>query len=244
MLKLFSTIILLILSLTYTLASTRVINIEYLSVDEGLSHYTINSIYQDELDFIWVGTQDGLNRYDGHKFEVFKPGKDNSIGLHENNIRKICGDHKGHIFIKGMESITLYDMKSATFSTIKEGIVRDIFNDGQHLWYASTHTIYRWNKDENTFVKVFDFDYYEVKNIIIDHFLIARNGDICIQTSNKGFYRINEKGHIVQHFDTAISNSIFEDSKDNIWIGTRNNGVFMCTPFGDIKHYEIGRAHV
>lgn len=46
-------------------------NIEHFGIEEGLSHRTIFSIHEDKRGFIWIGTQYGLNRFDGHEFKWF-----------------------------------------------------------------------------------------------------------------------------------------------------------------------------
>ena len=56
---------------------TKDINMRFKDVRQGLSHQTVNCFYQDEFGFLWIGTQDGLNRFDGRKFEVFKPDNAN-----------------------------------------------------------------------------------------------------------------------------------------------------------------------
>ena len=67
--------IFLLLCIFFTADALEVKNItvKNISTEHGLSHHSVNTIYQDEFGFIWVGTLDGLNRYDGHRFKVFKP---------------------------------------------------------------------------------------------------------------------------------------------------------------------------
>ena len=48
------------------------IPIHQISTDNGLSHTTVNTIYRDELGFVWIGTTDGLNRYDGHSITTYR----------------------------------------------------------------------------------------------------------------------------------------------------------------------------
>ena len=63
------------------MAIPRDIMVKHLGTEDGLSHQTANAIYQDEFGFIWIGTMDGLNRFDGHKTKVFKPGVGGGVRL-------------------------------------------------------------------------------------------------------------------------------------------------------------------
>ena len=70
---------------------------------------------------------DGLNRYDGSRIQVFKPDPSDSLSIRENNIRMICGDGEGHLFIKGLGSLSEYDMRTNTFRVLREkGVPRKI----------------------------------------------------------------------------------------------------------------------
>ena len=66
-----------------------IINIERYGLEEGLSHQSVQSIYQDEQGFIWTGTQYGLNRFDGYNFKLFTKEKH---GLQTNVINHILHD--------------------------------------------------------------------------------------------------------------------------------------------------------
>jgi ligand-binding sensor domain-containing protein len=94
---------------------TKDINMRFKDVRQGLSHQTVNCFYQDEFGFLWIGTQDGLNRFDGRKFEVFKPDNANPYSININNIRQVCGNKAGLLFIRSLQSVTLYDMRLNRF---------------------------------------------------------------------------------------------------------------------------------
>ncbi len=68
-------------------------------VGEGLSQSTVLSMYQDHYGFIWLGTRDGLNRFDGYGFEVFRRQPSDSTALANNVINDITGDSLGNIWI-------------------------------------------------------------------------------------------------------------------------------------------------
>ncbi len=82
------------------------------SVSQGLSQSTAFSITQDDYGFIWIGTYDGLNRYNAYEIEVFKNNSD-SLSLPDNIIQALCTDNEGTLWI-GTNSKGLYRFDYAT----------------------------------------------------------------------------------------------------------------------------------
>src|SRR3990172_3384294 len=72
---------------------------ERISVEAGLSQSTVNTIIQDKEGFIWFGTEDGLNRYDGYNFLVYKHNPENRTSISNNFIWSLCEDSDGNIWI-------------------------------------------------------------------------------------------------------------------------------------------------
>jgi signal transduction histidine kinase/DNA-binding response OmpR family regulator/ligand-binding sensor domain-containing protein len=93
---------------------------ESISIAEGLSQGMVYDILQDKEGFIWVGTKDGLNRYDGYTFKVFTNDPSNNKSLSSNSINKIFEDSKGRIWVgTENEGLNIYDKKSGDFLRIK-----------------------------------------------------------------------------------------------------------------------------
>ena len=86
------------------------IHFQVIGVEDGISQPTVTSIYQDEFGIIWIGTKDGLNRYNGTDFYVFRPVKGDKNSLYNNNIGTICGDKQGHIYIRCKYAVVEYDL--------------------------------------------------------------------------------------------------------------------------------------
>ena len=242
--RFFLSVIFLLLYFPFDISGeTRDIMVKQLGTEEGLSHHTANAIYQDEFGFIWIGTMDGLNRFDGQKTKIFRPSVSESgggsyndcIGLKDNNIRQICGDQTGHLYIKGLDSVSEFDMRTASFKVLEDSDVRYIFHDGKALWIAHTSKISRIN--DGIREVAFDFDVTGLDNVAIDCFTVARNGDICICTNTHGFYRINSDAQVLLHLDIGAANSVFEDSREIVWIATRTEGLYMAGEAGEIAHY-------
>ena len=90
-------------------------SIEQLDNTMGLSNSSVNAIFQDSENLLWIGTWDGLNRYDGSKFKIFRPEINNENSLSNQVILKIDEDNTGQIWILTMHGINRYDKKTNTF---------------------------------------------------------------------------------------------------------------------------------
>jgi len=90
-------------------------SIEQLDNTIGLSNSSVNTIFQDSENLLWIGTWDGLNRYDGSKFKIFRPEINNENSLSNQVILKIDEDNAGQLWILTMHGINRYDKKTNTF---------------------------------------------------------------------------------------------------------------------------------
>lgn len=122
---------------------------KHLSVEDGLSDNTVSAILQDKEGFMWFGTGDGLNKYDGYKFTIYRnnPNDSNSIG--PGNIRCIHEDKEGFIWIGSEESLSRLDKKNGKFkvylnnptdpNSLSNNIVIDIKEDKEGILWISTY---------------------------------------------------------------------------------------------------------
>jgi signal transduction histidine kinase/DNA-binding response OmpR family regulator/ligand-binding sensor domain-containing protein len=104
---------------TFFKENTREIEVNYfveqLDNTKGLSNSSVNTIFQDSENLLWIGTWDGLNRYDGNKFKIFRPELNNENSLSNQVILKIGEDNTGQIWILTMHGINQYDKKKDIF---------------------------------------------------------------------------------------------------------------------------------
>ena len=76
-----------------------VLRFDHLNIEQGLSQSSIHVIFQDSRGFMWFGTQDGLNRYDGYTFKIYKPDPDAPSSLSDRWITAILEDKEGYLWI-------------------------------------------------------------------------------------------------------------------------------------------------
>ena len=88
---------------------------EQLDNTKGLSNSSVNTIFQDSQNLIWIGGWDGLNRYDGNNFKIFRPELNNENSLSNQVILKIDEDAAGAIWVVTMHGINRYDKRTDSF---------------------------------------------------------------------------------------------------------------------------------
>src|SRR5690606_23200066 len=89
----------------------------HLSIEKGLSNNSVNAVYKDRYGFMWFGTDDGLNRYDGFSFNVFKSNIKDPESLIHNRIADLAGDNEGALWIGTSRGLSVFDHYTSRFST-------------------------------------------------------------------------------------------------------------------------------
>lgn len=119
------------------------------SIEKGLSQSTIHCVYQDSRGFMWFGTQDGLNKYDGYKFTVFKHLPDDTTTLSHNTVQAIYEDSRQNLWIGTMYGgLNRFNREKQTFihfknnadnpNSISHNSVSCIIEDNEHnLWIGT-----------------------------------------------------------------------------------------------------------
>ena len=146
---LFSFIVTFLFSLAgYSQNSAPQFSFNHLTVKDGLSHGIVNAFCQDKDGFLWIGTFDGLNRFDGSQFKVFKSNRRNPNSLPHNVVHDVCVDQHDDIWSLTEGGVSRYNKKSNHFenyflnddSTGKRIVISDgtIICDRQGLVWVGT----------------------------------------------------------------------------------------------------------
>ncbi len=245
------------LLMNITFISAQHLNFEQISLEQGLSNSLVNSILQDKQGFIWIGTESGLNKFDGYNFKVFNTDPDNPFSIQGRIIKNLFEDSKGLIWISFLTGgLSYYDPKTEKFlnflanKNLKDGlsdnIINTIFEDRRgNVWIGTNNGLNKFERKNNTF-----YHYFNSKtnpNSIINNEIITiyedKRGSIWIGTrlglSIYNYKTNNFLSFIIQKSsqyepDTLSGNSytsIIQDKKGSYWIGTRSHGVFYCNSF-------------
>jgi signal transduction histidine kinase/ligand-binding sensor domain-containing protein/DNA-binding response OmpR family regulator len=93
--------------------------VKFLDISDGLSNNSVTTIFQDSDGYMWFGTYDGLNRYDGYNFKVYRNRINDKKSLSFNTIYNIEGDSKKNIWVGGSNGICIYNKTNATFHPVE-----------------------------------------------------------------------------------------------------------------------------
>lgn len=159
-------------------------------VQNGLSSNTITTILQDKKGFIWIGTRNGLNRFDGNTFKVFHNVLSDAQSLGSNSIFSLFEDEKEQLWVGTYSGIYLYNPQQESFSAFKllpPGEVRFIAGDKEHnIWIISDFTLYRYNQI-NSKITAFKLDNDQT---IALH--LTKQGELWTATANG----------VIKHYDS------------------------------------------
>lgn len=117
---------------------------QHLTTDDGLSHNSITSIYQDERGFMWFGSRNGVNLYNGRQFKIYKKEKNNPNSILYNDIYHITGDHNGHIYIMNNRGVSSYNIWKDSFQTVVQQNIRAMYYD-KRLYMATSRSIFTYD---------------------------------------------------------------------------------------------------
>lgn len=218
-----------------------------------ISSSMINDIYQDGKGYIWIATDDGLNKFDGAKFTSYKNHRNDSTSLLGNQVYKVFQDSKGHLYILSIKGLQIYDYRSDTFKTIRESIpsynnksITELRN-GSILIATSGYGIKTLSDDGEGNCQVEDWS-PPLNGHIINEIMEDKDGNIWICTEYHGVIRIDKNG---KRHDYSLGtpngdqfiNCCTEDSYGNVYVGTTGRGVFVYREaddtFRQIFHSEF-----
>ncbi len=214
---------------------------EIYTTADGLSSRDIDCLYQDHFGFLWVGTLDGLNRYDGYTFKVFQPQTEDSTSISYRAITSILEDKNNTLWIGTDNGLNRYNREKGNFTRYfgneadntdyPSWRINKLFLDSKkNLWIGTREGAYTYDYDNDSFVKYSPFKEtpFEVRDIeeLADGRMAfaTERGIVLINTRTLDYSYIkstpNEPG-----LRSNNVRRIYEDAFGNLWIGLNHNGI-------------------
>jgi ligand-binding sensor domain-containing protein len=224
----------------------------HLSVQDGLSENAVTSIFQDRDGFLWLGTHDGLNKYDGYNFTIYNHEPNDPSSLSSNIIHTIYQDRSGVLWIGTDRGLNRFNTHTGTFirflhdpgnpKSLDDNFVRVIYEDSQGmLWVSNNRGLDQLDRANNTFIH-FRPEANNKKSLshhMVNAMYEDRDGVLWIGTMGGGLNTFNRENGEFSHFlhDEADPNSL---SNNHIGaICESNTGSLLIVTFdGCINTYD------
>lgn len=194
------------------------ISFGHLNKQDGLSHYSVLSIYQDERGMMWFGTNNGANLYNGKSIKTYQNERENNNSLCNNHVHTITGNRKGTVFLGTQTGISAYDIKTETFRTIfHQQPACLIFQ--KDLYTAFQNRIYQYDGKQ---FKLF----YElpIKEATINTLYINQDS-LLIGTERNGLYLLHSHKKLSHLIKQGTITQIFRESSGKYWITNSRDGI-------------------
>ncbi|MBN2485606.1 MAG: hypothetical protein JXB34_06505 [Bacteroidales bacterium] len=223
--------------------SQHEIVLQPLTTENGLSQNTANYIFQDNRGFIWIGTHDGLNKFDGHRVTVYKFREDDSNSIQSNDNYCAFEDINGNVFFGTGYGISVYNRELESFENIsfsKDDFynmrpVWDIIEGDlpNTLWIGASGGLFRYN------TKTKEIAHFAINDSIsgansVKKIITGENNHLWLGTNGGGLHCFNPRtGKVVGFLASgtkkgALSDNtiqtMYKDARGVLWIGT-DNGV-------------------
>ena len=214
---------------------------KHIGMQEGLSQLSVMAIYQDNLGRMWFGTEEGINIYDGVQTKVYKPSEfhrqnTNPIG---NQTHFIAGDKEGNVFFDSDNSLIRYDIRTQKFSCLRKSNVYAVASIKGTIWVGIADSVFTWNPDKNEFDFVTKL---ESRNQHATCFQEDSGGRHWIGTTD-GLFRMNDDKSLTCMIMGEDIYGLYEDSKYNLWISIRMNGMYKRDVHGNFTRYRYDPSH-
>ncbi|HVV56138.1 MAG TPA: two-component regulator propeller domain-containing protein, partial [Mucilaginibacter sp.] len=194
---------------------------------------------------MWFATDDGLNRYDGYSFTVYRHIANDKHSLKDNNIETIAEDNKGNLWVGTGSGLSLYDPSSNSFinftankdnpSTLSNDDITSIYQDKEgHLWigtYSGLNLINAKTRKFKRFLYHKDQDYLPQRHIYAitedqdGNLLLGTMGGLIKFNYRTGQFKRYTHNAIPQSISSDNIHTLLKDRDGNVWIGTANGGL-------------------
>lgn len=208
-----------------------------LTIDDGLSQSTVQIIFQDSKGYIWMGTNDGLNRYNGYEMKIFK-STDEKNSISDNYILNITEDNDGYLWVStcyGITRINVNDGETKSYYVGKDkgNLPSNFINcilvmEDNTILAGTSNGVAMYNRETDSFENTFDNESF-LKNKDIKAITEDIYGDLWIGTKD-GLSKKELKSGEMKYFfsqgdDKTEIYSLLSDSKGFLWVGTLNDGL-------------------
>lgn len=241
---------LLLITSHWQSVSAQEIPFEHVSVEKGLSSTSVYAMTQTPDGFLWIGTQNGLNRYDGYNFRVFSYTPGDTGSLVNNWVKALLTDKAGNLWVGTSNGLCRYNSEKESFTAFladkenKHSLAANnvwcLYEDlNGTIWIGTDNGLSAYNPRTQLFTS------YQIKgkennsfNHAINAIAESPDGSLLVGTWGSGIFRFDKNTHSFSPMvlpNSVNGGQLFVkvlryDSAGRLWIGTQGSGVLLYQP--------------
>ncbi len=223
---------------------------------DGLPGSTINTIVQDSLGFLWIGTNDGLCRYDGAGFRIFRHHNYDTSSLSHNDIQQLFIDQEQNLWVMTANGLNVIDLKTHEISRVVPGansvpdnstiaMVQTLAGKYMAASYYNGISIFQELNGEFSYLNDTLNDLAQLRSLNINDMLLYNDSLLVIGYRDAGIDLYNIRNHQIRSLSEITGewlpssqvSSLARGLNDRIWIGT-NNGI-ACYDISEQKLWNF-----
>ncbi|RYE36239.1 MAG: response regulator [Sphingobacteriaceae bacterium] len=229
---------------------------KHYQVENGLSNNTVYCTAQDKQGFLWFGTKDGLNRFDGYTFKTFRHDGGNPKSLGNNFIQTLYSDRQGVLWIGTSAGIYHYNARDESFIPVKTAsavAVRCIVKDSlDNCWFVGNNTVFSYQKSGQKLISYKPYQQFDATSITV-----TSNGEIWVSSTAGTLEKLDPATKTFTHADVfahskkVASNyieKIFAADDCKIFVGTSTQGfkIFDAknSTYQDVLTYNKNKTEI
>jgi ligand-binding sensor domain-containing protein/signal transduction histidine kinase len=250
------TLLLAIVFLKASLVVAQPYYFRHYQVEDGLSNNAVVCCLQDSKGFLWFGTKDGLDRFDGYTFKIFRNNPDDTTSIGSNFIHALYADKNNVLWVGTDKGLYRYDETTESFTLLTTPVVQqvtDITMDATgNLWFISNFILFKYQVATKKLVEFSLEKYFEATSLCT-----TNDGSVWVSAAN-GFLKKYDAAtnsfasfNLFSHSAKTVSNwiePIYATSDGNILVGTSNQGVKQfytaTSTYKDILTYNADKTEI
>lgn len=230
-----------------SIAQRQQISFKHLSTVDGLSNFTVLSITQDKQGFMWFGTMDGLNRFDGKQIRTYRHSHTGMYSLGNNFVHSLLCTSDSGLWVGTGQGLYYYDYHHDDFHPVpilndhgdfmEDLEIKTMIHDDDFIWIGTSHGLFKYDLMNASIISYFS----EAQSILtetVESLHQSDDGTIWIGGKQGLMFIRDDKLLRVEndadkkYTDETVVISINSDTKGNIWFGTldRETGLIIYNP--------------
>ncbi|MBN1143500.1 MAG: response regulator [Bacteroidales bacterium] len=248
-------ILLIFTSFLLTWSQDNQFNFKRLNASDGMSNNWVRSIYMDDIGYMWFGTADGLNKYDGHKFSIYRPKTISGKSIGNINVSGVLKKNKHELWVCTDLGVFIYNYLDDAlhhFALMRAWAVLCIIQDKENkVWFGTSNGLHRYDPVTETITSYRHnpSDSSSIAHNYINIVFEDSNGNIWIG-SKSGLSLFVKKTNAFRNYrpyDIAPGKStndvawIREDYNKRLWVGYAEEGLyaFRINALPTVEFYKV-----